>query len=104
MVGSHAIILRQRLGTQQVSATVCLVACLSACLSGCRHKEPLIAPVIELPSYGDLIIRHNRNVERIERVWAFTTLEMWWRDDGGKHYEQGDGQLALVLPDHLQEP
>ena len=54
-----------------------------------------------LPSYEQLVARYNRNVEQISRLWSFAVVELTWREDGRSRFEQGEGQLAVVLPDRM---
>ncbi len=58
-------------------------------------------PDVSLPAYGDLIRRHNANLSGVERVWAFATVELRWREAGRNRYQQGDGEVAVVVPDRL---
>lgn len=51
------------------------------------------------PAAAALIAMHNRNVSRIDTLWARSVLQVEWVDDKGKtRLEQGEGHLTLDLP------
>lgn len=54
-----------------------------------------------MPSYEQLVARYNRNVETIRHYTSFAVVEMTWRVDGRRRFEQGEGQLTVVVPDRL---
>ncbi len=52
-----------------------------------------------MPTYTELVARHNSDVAGIEKFWARAVIELRWVDDKGRNrFEQGDGNLILSLP------
>jgi hypothetical protein len=68
-----------------------------ACATGGPRSPGGITP----PSYGELAAAQNRRVEALGGVSAGGTLELRWRDETGSHFEQGDLDLAVGLPDRF---
>lgn len=54
-----------------------------------------------LPAFHEIAQRYNLNLARTSRLWSRAGVELEWRDEQGKHYEQGDGNLIMVLPDRV---
>ncbi len=76
--------------------------CVVVLTAGCQTPSQAIAPrPPHLPTYDQLVSRYNHNLHRIDRLWARSVVELRWRDSKGTHYEQGDGNLLLVLPDRV---
>ena len=81
-----------------------LCLCVWLLLAGCNHyvvsndRPPVMLP------YRKLIERYNRNLARLDRLWASTTIELEWREEGKKHFErvQGEGHLIIMLPDRVR--
>ncbi len=80
-------------------AVVLLIFVLSACAA--TPVNPPARRAQALPSYEQLVARHNRNVESISRFWSFAVVEMTWREEGRCRFQQGEGQLAVVVPDRM---
>lgn len=75
-----------------------LLTCFAMWLAGCSAPAKIDA---DMPTYGDLVARHNVRVQGIERFWARTVIEMRWIDaQGSSRFEQGEGHLILDLPLH----
>ena len=77
------------------------LAVIIACITGCQPKEDWAQPPKHTPSVSELLATHNANTSRIQRLWARAVVELRWRDDDGKHFEQGEGNLLAVLPDRI---
>ena len=80
-----------------------LVAILCAVLlsNGCTPPTVDDAPAV-LPTYRQLVQRYNANIAGLDRLWCAAAVEINWRDEDGKdHYQQGDGNVMVVLPDQL---
>jgi len=96
--------LRRSAQSAAIAVGVCLV-----CV-GCRtdaivpddlNPEPIsvINNTEDLPAYGQLVERYNRNGPALERVWARTKVELRWRDaKDRKRRESGDGRLIFERP------
>lgn len=71
-------------------------------LAGCGTppKPQPVQPTV-MPTYGELVARHNERIRGIDRFWARAVVEIRWVDANGKRrFEQGDGHLILDLPVH----
>jgi len=69
---------------------------------GCGSPGPVAKPPPFGPvAYQDLIRRYNYNLDGMTRLWARAVVELTWHDKKGRHYEQGDGNLIVVLPDKV---
>ena len=65
----------------------------------CRiHSGPGADGEHDVPRYVDLAVAHNKRVERLGMISARGVIEMWWTDDDGRHYEQGELDLWIALP------
>jgi hypothetical protein len=53
---------------------------------------------METPSYADLARRHNERLDRLPRLVSRGVIEMDWREDGRRRFEQGDIDLHIELP------
>jgi len=82
----------------------CLILIVAALLLvGCNNTTPKVDldPPAQMPTYTELVDRHNKRVEGIERFWSRTVIEMRWIDaEGNSKFEQGEGYLILDLPLH----
>ncbi len=82
-----------------------LTVVVAACSAGCPPQRPRPdagqAPPAPVPAYRDLVARHNRAIADIQQIWAFAIVSLKWTEDGKTRREQGEGQLAIVLPDRL---
>ncbi len=74
---------------------------------GCESAKPaatvtqreVIPPT---PGYAELVEKHNRNLEGLERLWARVELSMRWvEDDGDRRTEDAEGHLMTVPPDRV---
>ncbi len=52
----------------------------------------------DVPGYEVLAAAHNERVQRLGMIAARGVIEMWWTDDDGRHYEQGELDLWIALP------
>ncbi len=69
-------------------------------LSGCQGpKGQAGGPIPEPPPYEELARAQNDRVDRIDRVYGRGVIELTWTDEEGRHFEQGDLDLWLQLPD-----
>ena len=71
--------------------------------TGCASRQPTspVARPLNLPTYRELAAQHDKNLARIDRLWARAVVELHWQDEKGKHFEQGDGNLMIVLPNRV---
>lgn len=57
-------------------------------------------PPIETPSYASIRQQYNQRIEKVQSVHARGAIELRWTDEDGKrHFDTGDGDLWLDLPD-----
>jgi len=56
---------------------------------------------LNLLAYHELAAQHDKNLARINQLWARAVVELHWKDEQGKHFEQGDGNLMVVLPNRV---
>ena len=68
-------------------------------MTGCLSTPPALQPPSQMPSYRELVARYNARIAPIERFWSRAVVELQWKDEKGTHYEQGDGNLIIILPD-----
>jgi hypothetical protein len=67
---------------------------LSLSLCGCNpNRGPGPAP-----EYKTLAEAHNARVAQLQQVFADGVIEIRWRDEKGKHFEQGNVELWLQQP------
>lgn len=93
---------RTRMLSGGLRAVVCAVICLMAsCENGPRadHAGTGTAgeagPAIE---YEELARAHNERLDRYRTLNARGNIELRWRDDRGRHFEQGDLDFYLDQP------
>lgn len=68
-------------------------------LVSCRAQAgPAADGQHDVPGYEMLAAAHNERVARIGKIYARGVIEMWWTDDNGRHYEQGELDLWIALP------
>jgi hypothetical protein len=70
-------------------------------LVSCRTQSgpgPEAIGELDVPGYEDLAAVHNSRVEKLGTIAARGVIEMWWTDDDGRHYEQGELDLWIALP------
>ncbi len=68
-------------------------------LVSCRVQSgPAADGEHDVPRYEDLAAAHNQRVERLGKIYARGVIEMWWTDENGRHYEQGELDLWIALP------
>lgn len=53
---------------------------------------------LDVPSYAELAAFHNQRVERLSELYARGNIELRWRDESGRHFEQGDLDFYLQKP------
>ncbi len=81
-----------------VAALAVIAVVLVAVLSGCRvDRVPRDAPT-ESPTFEELAGHHHERLNRLETVYGSGIIELRWRDEDGRHYEQGNMELWLGLP------
>ncbi len=76
---------------------------LALLLTGCPPQRPDVVrqPPLTIPPYRELALRYNVNTAGLEKLWSRATVDFNWRDEKGKHHQQGEGNLIMVLPDKL---
>lgn len=74
-----------------------LLASLSSGSCGVR-PGPGAGGEPETPAYEVLAAAHNDRVARLDRISARGVIELWWTDDDGRHFEQGEADLWVALP------
>lgn len=83
-----------RVGLLPLGSAVALLLIVS-----CRGRSgPGADSAYAVPDYEVLAAAHNDRVERLGRIAARGVIEMWWTDDDGRHYEQGELDLWISLP------
>jgi hypothetical protein len=66
---------------------------------GCNGKQPVTPPApLETPTYQRLAAVHNERAARLQTFYANGVIELRWRDDKGKHFEQGNLELWIEQP------
>ena len=70
---------------------------VAAVAAGCQTPSPRGGE--PPPAYETLASFHNKRVEMLSRVYARGNVEIRWTDDDGGHFEQGDLDLWIALPD-----
>jgi hypothetical protein len=83
------------------SARICLVAfTLIGGLwgGGCQNGQK--GAPHHAPTYEQLATKHNQRIAMLQTLHAEGVIELTWRDDRGKHFEQGEMDLWLRLPSH----
>ncbi|MHC4416026.1 MAG: hypothetical protein ACYS0G_12150 [Planctomycetota bacterium] len=70
-------------------------------VASCREVERVAtdSPPPETPPYATLARTHNARIDRLYKVYARGVIELRWTDQEGKHFEQGDVDLWIALPD-----
>ncbi|MHC4991299.1 MAG: hypothetical protein ACYTGC_09990 [Planctomycetota bacterium] len=54
---------------------------------------------IEVPTYAELVARHNDRIDRLSPLHGRGAIELRWTDEEGDgHFENGDADLWLALP------
>jgi hypothetical protein len=51
------------------------------------------------PSWAQIATAHNQRLAGLGQVYADGVVELRWSDDRGRHFEQGDVELWLALPE-----
>ena len=78
-----------------------LLACL-VLAGGCGPKGPHDGEVpLEAPSYVELAEQHNARASLLDQLYANGVVEIWWTDEEGKHYEQGDVDIWMRMPSEV---
>jgi len=68
-------------------------------LASCRTQTgPAADGEHDVPRYEVLAAAHNDRIERLGTIAARGVIEMWWTDDDGRHYEQGELDVWIALP------
>ncbi len=70
----------------------------SLLIVSCRIQSGPDAGALDVPRYEVLAAAHNKRVERLGRISARGVIELWWTDDDGDHFEQGDVDVWIMLP------
>ncbi len=57
----------------------------------------------DVPTYFELVHRYNKRLARLERlrVASFPIVYIWRDEEGVKHMERCNGELAIIVPDRL---
>lgn len=53
------------------------------------------------PTYAELAAGHNTRADLLDTMYAFGAIEIRWTDDRGNHFEQGDLDVWLQMPDKV---
>ncbi len=79
-----------------------LAASWTLLLTSCKTIDRPGGPPIETPSYAAIRLQYNQRIEKLQFVHARGAIELRWTDEDGKrHFDTGDGDLWLDLPDRM---
>jgi len=92
---------RSKPKTGQLAALAVLGIAFFPFFISCQTPPITVHQPQHLPTYQQLATRFNKNLQRINQLWARAAVELHWRDEQGKHFEQGDGHLIFALPNQL---
>ncbi len=62
-------------------------------------RGPQTGPAGSGPSWAQIAAAHNHRLAGLGQVYADGVVELRWSDDRGRHFEQGDVELWLALPE-----
>jgi hypothetical protein len=90
---------------RSLGAVVTLIALLLT-LTGCTSRPVRGMPeqykFIDPAAARVLLSKHNANLAGLDRLWARSIVEIQWRTaDKKERFEQGDGNVVMVLPNKL---
>lgn len=83
-----------------VPAGLAIVLVASA-MHGCRRERVDSAPPPDAPTFAELAQHQHERLSRLETVYGSGVIELRWRDEDGRHYEQGNMELWLGLPSRV---
>lgn len=63
-------------------------------IAGCK-SQPIIEPSGPPPPYHTIAQTHNERLAKLQRVEGNGVVEIRWRDEKGRHFEQGNVELWL---------
>lgn len=77
-----------------------MLCVLAIQLAGCAPRGPQGGPYTlnEPPTYAELAEKHNARVALLDTLYADGVVEVRWTDEDGKHFEQGDLDVWLHMP------
>lgn len=72
-------------------------------LTGCTPERVKVKDRdIDLPDARALLLKYNANLAGLDRLWARSIVEIQWRTaDKKERFEQGEGNVVMVLPSKL---
>ena len=72
-------------------------------LTGCTPERVKVRTRdIDPSDVRGLLLKHNANLAGLDRLWARSVVEIQWRTaDKKERFEQGDGNVVIVLPSKL---
>lgn len=87
MTQQRTVLCRVCCAVAVVLATLCVPAC----------QTPPVGPE-RTPTYASLAETHNQRVQRLSNMYSRGVIELRWRDEDGRHFEQGNIDLWIDLP------
>ncbi len=93
----------QRIFALRLSIFLFLLLLLTVLPTGCSSSQKIPpTPTLPdpLPAYEELARTHNERVAELQQFHTYGVIEFRWSDQDGKHFEQGDLQLWMMLPHH----
>ena len=75
-----------------------IILSLLVSLTACHTPPPPRPRPAEFPSYHQLAQRYNQQVKHLHTLRGHGPVAYNWRDDEGDHGFQGDGRIAVILP------
>lgn len=69
-------------------------------ITGCRTLPTGPDADGDAPTYATIAEAHNERVDRLSQIYSRGVIEIRWRDEDGRHFEQGNLDLWLQLPRH----
>ncbi len=62
-------------------------------------RGPQAGPAGSAPSWAQIAASHNHRLAGLGQVYADGVVELRWSDERGHHFEQGDVEMWLALPE-----
>lgn len=82
--------------------SVLALAMLGLLVSACQPRGPRDGVDLEaIPGYAALATQHNDRAKLLDKLYANGVVEIRWTDDKGKHFEQGDVDIWLRMPNEV---
>jgi hypothetical protein len=86
--------------TYQRGTNLLLLLTAALAFTGCRTLPSGPDPQADAPTYAAIAEVHNLRVQRLSPMYGRGVLEVRWRDEDGRHFEQGNLDIWLDLPRH----